>query len=89
MTKLTAKVGAKVSLLTPPNVLLISVRFLLWAPSNYEVSVSLFEIEERSAVVVMLNVEIFHDEDCDPCIPVLVDFQVLTTIGTWKASRSV
>ena len=26
---------------------------------------------------LMLNVEIFHDEDCDPCIPVLVDFQVL------------
>ena len=24
----------------------------------------------------MLNVEIFHDEDCDPCIPVLVDFLV-------------
>ena len=26
---------------------------------------------------LILNVEIFHDEDCDPCIPVLVDFQVL------------
>ena len=26
---------------------------------------------------LVLNVEIFHDEDCDPCIPVLMYFQVL------------
>ena len=52
MTKLTAKVGAKVSLLTPPNVLLISVVSWFPAPFNYEGSVSLSQIEDKGGVSV-------------------------------------
>lgn len=85
---MTAKVRAKVSLVAPANVLLISVRFLVRTPSNYEASLSFYPRRVVKTVVnyivlsalglwLMLNVEIFHDEDCDPCIPVLVDFQVL------------
>ena len=72
MTKLTAKVRAKVSLVTPPNVLLISVRFLVRAPSNYEASVSpsyqsgalslvgLVEIV-LSLVETFIELKYFHD----------------------------